>query len=340
MFRKAFLSEVLLSSIPLSNIPLSNIPLSKALRSGLCGLFLGLALNVTAEPALVTDDPPEAPVVPNPTVVQEKNLVLARLKEEQRLRDNSFAITPHNTNYLLPLTHTDRINEEPFADSGQELQHTEVEFQVSFKAAINEKPLWRDNGFLYFAYTAKSFWQAYNTGESSPFRDTNHEPEVFLTFTTPYHAFGAEVPIVSVGVSHQSNGRSGIQSRSWHRVYARATLEYEKYYFSFKPWWRIPESRKTGPDDAKGDDNPDIYNYLGYFELRGFRRYGDSELSVMVRNNLRSNNKGAIEFGYSYPFAKTKRGYIQLFHGYGETLMDYNHKTTRIGIGFMLNNWL
>lgn len=314
------------------------------MRKDVLRIWLSFSLMAVAQTCLavndvVTDQPPEAPAVPNPTV-EEKNLILERLEEERRLQENSFAITPHNINYLLPLTHTTRPNEEPFADTEQNLQHTEVEFQVSFKVAVNEKPLWRDNGFLYFAYTARSFWQAYNTDESSPFRDTNHEPEMFLAFTTPFRALGAEVPVVSVGMSHQSNGRSGVQSRSWHRVYAKATLEYEKYYFSFKPWWRIPEHRKSSADDATGDDNPDIHKYLGYFELRGFRRYGDNELSLMLRNNLHSDNKGAIELGYSYPFAKTKRGYIQLFHGYGETLLDYNHKTTRIGIGIMLNNWL
>jgi len=313
----------------------------KLMRCYVLAVLLGVTLPVVAddETTVTSDQPPEAPAVPNPTTEKE-NLVLERFREEQRLLENSFAITPHNINYLLPLSHTERTNDAPFAENDQELQHTEVEFQVSFKVAVNEKPLWGDNGFIYFAYTARSFWQAYNTKESSPFRDTNHEPEVFLTFTTPYHAFGAQVPVVSFGLSHQSNGRSGIQSRSWHRVYARATLEYEKYYFSIKPWWRIPERSKRGPDDAKGDDNPDIHKYLGYFELRGFRRYGDNELSIMVRNNLHSDNKGAIEFGYSYPFAKTKRGYVQLFHGYGDTLLDYNHRTTRIGIGIMLNNWL
>lgn len=269
-----------------------------------------------------------------------KNLVLERLKEERLLQQSSFAITPHHTNYVLPLTHTTRPNEQPYADTDVELQHTEMEFQVSFKVAVNEKPLLNDNGYLYFSYTAKSFWQAYNTNESSPFRDTNHEPEVFVTFTTDAQALGASIPVVSFGFSHQSNGRSDEQSRSWNRVFARVAFEYEKYYWSFKPWWRLPESGKDGPDDPKGDDNPDIDDYLGYFELRGFRRYGANELSLMVRNNLRSENRGAIELGYSYPFAKTKRGYVQLFHGYGESLLDYNHRTTRLGIGIMLNNWL
>lgn len=296
------------------------------------GFWMTLSV-LLVQPALAEPEPP-------PAAGQEKNLVLERLEEERKVQQIGLAFTPHNLNYLLPLTHTTRPNEQAFADDPLELQHTEVEFQVSLKAPINDNPIWRDRGFVYFAYTAKSFWQAYNTDESSPFRDTNHEPEVFLAVTTDWRALGAELPMFHLGLSHQSNGRSGLQSRSWNRVYLRVTLEYEKYYWNFKPWWRLPESGKDGPDDPSGDDNPDIDDYYGYFELRGFRRYGQNELGLMLRNNLRSQNRGALELGYSYRIGRSKRGYVKLFHGYGESLLDYNHRTTRLGLGIMLNNWL
>ena len=31
----------------------------------------------------------------------------------------------------------------------------------------------------------------------------------------------------------------------------------------FKPWYRISESEKETPLDPRGDDNPDIYKYMG-----------------------------------------------------------------------------
>ncbi|PWK53624.1 phospholipase A [Pleionea mediterranea] len=267
-------------------------------------------------------------------------LIKHRMGEELKAYNNTFSLIPHKINYILPLTYQNDPNEAPFSQSNRNLMNTEVKFQVSFKVPVTKETLFEDNGYLFFGYTSKSVWQAYNTDESSPFRDTNHEPEIMLMFTTDTEWLGAKVPLVTFGFSHQSNGQQDGLSRSWNRLYMDVLMEYEKFYISFKPWYRIPERAKRDVFDAKGDDNPDIDDYFGYFELRAFRKINDNELSIMLRNNLRSDNRGAIEMNYSYPFNKKVRGYVQLFHGYGETLLDYNHKNTRLGIGFMLNNWL
>ncbi len=271
---------------------------------------------------------------------QEDNLVARRIQLELEAYENTFALIPHKTNYILPLTYQNNPNQAPFVDTNRSLMNTEVKFQVSFKVPVTKQTLFEDNGYLFFGYTSRSVWQAYNTDESSPFRDTNHEPEIMLTFLSDTKLFGAHIPMFTAGLSHQSNGQSGGLSRSWNRIYMSVTMEYEKFYVNFKPWWRIPERQKRDANDVKGDDNPDIDDYYGYFELTAFRRIHNNELSIMLRNNLRSENRGAIELNYSYPFSKKVRGYVQLFHGYGETLLDYNHKNTRLGIGFMINNWL
>jgi phospholipase A1 len=63
----------------------------------------------------------------------------------------------------------------------------------------------------------------------------------------------------------------------------------------------------------------------------------------MSRNNLESGfDKGAVELSWSfplwdYPFLK---GYVQYFYGYGESLIDYNNRVNKIGLGISLSDWL
>ncbi|MDU5189976.1 MAG: phospholipase A, partial [Mixta calida] len=44
------------------------------------------------------------------------------------------------------------------------------------------------------------------------------------------------------------------------------------------------------------------------------------------------------ELGWSYPISEHVRFYTQVFSGYGESLIDYNHRQTRVGVGVTLND--
>lgn len=274
---------------------------------------------------------------------EESTLVKDRLQQERGAHENRFAILPHKPNYILPITFNSSPNEDGFDLAGdqREIDNLEIKFQVSFKTPFWEKPF-GENSALFFAYTGQSYWQAYNSDVSSPFRETNHQPEIFAAWATDWKLGDWQVPAFSIGVEHQSNGRSGLSSRSWNRLFTQWVFEKDRWVVAFRPWWRIPEGEKDDPLDPKGDDNPDIYDYMGYFELQTRYQWNDHNFGIMLRNNLRSDNKGAAQFDWTFPLdEKGKlRGYVQYFNGYGESLIDYNRRTNRLGVGFVLTDWL
>ncbi len=274
------------------------------------------------------------------TAAQAEGVIEKRRALERYSHDNPFVLTPHRPNYLLPAVYTTNPNTASLEED-EDLQHTEVQFQLSLKVLVAEN-LIGNNGHLSFAYTNHSFWQAYNRDVSAAFRESIHEPELFITFENDWKIFGARNSANQFILNHQSNGRGDGFSRSWNRLMFNSIWERDNFVLSFMPWYRIPEDEKDSPDDPVGDDNPDIEKYLGNFELRGIYQAAHSQtLSLMLRNNLRSDNKGAVEIGYSFPIGSTKlKGYLKYFNGYGESLIDYNHHIQSIGIGLSLSDWL
>ncbi|MBQ4889643.1 MULTISPECIES: phospholipase A [Shewanella] len=275
-----------------------------------------------------------------------ESLVDERVKSETETSEKRFVITPHKVNYILPYTYNDTPNTAPYVDfktgnddADEHVDNAEAKFQISFKF-----PLWYnvfgDNGHLFFAYTNQSYWQVYNKDISSPFRETNHEPEIFMLFNNDWEVAGLRNSFWGLGAVHQSNGKSGSLSRSWNRIYGEMVFDRGPFALGFKAWYRIPEDEKETPTSADGDDNPDIGDYMGNFEVTAIYGLGEHRFTLMGRNNLDSPNKGAIEATWSYPILGNLRLYTQYFNGYGESMIDYNHHNQRIGIGVSINDIL
>lgn len=257
---------------------------------------------------------------------------------------NPQAITQHNMNYFLFMGYNNELNNFPLSAYGQQeedgfndLQPFEAKFQFSIKALLGA---FENGSRLYFGFTSLSFWQVYNSKQSSPFRETNYEPEIFWTIPFHFRFLSREINVATLGFSHQSNGQSLPGSRSWNRLYAILEWEAGDFVVQFKPWYRIPEQRKDDPTVSSGDDNPDIDKYMGHFELSGQLRNHRNSLGFMVRNNLRSDNKGAFQLDWTFPVRYQLKPYIQYFVGYGESLIDYNALTRRVSVGILLGEWL
>ncbi len=282
--------------------------------------------NADGNQAIVTDSALEAP-----------SLLIRQWQQTSQKERGSFVISPYRPSYLMPISYNARPNKEPYkllADKA-ELDSVEIKYQLSFKAKI-WPALLSERGDLWLAYTQQSFWQAYNGNISSPFRETNYEPEFIYSWRSNLHWAGLTGRVVSIGLNHQSNGRSDPLSRSWNRIVASALFDRgTNFAVSLKGWWRIPESDES-------DDNPDIEEYIGRGEVWTYYRYNKQTFSAMLRNNFRlDDNRGALQFDWTHPIGKSPiQGYVQYFWGYGDGMIDYDHISQRLSFGIMLMNWL
>ncbi len=252
----------------------------------------------------------------------------------------TWNIRAHQPVYLLPAFWTSEKNELPHSPNPenteteqQNLKSMEAKFQISLKTKAAEN-LFGSNGDVWLGYTQSSRWQVYNSEESRPFRETNYEPEASLMFHTNYNVLGLNGRLFGVTLNHQSNGRSDPLSRSWNRVIFNLGFEKDNFALMLRPWYRIEE-------DFKDDNNPDIKNYIGRGDLTAFYRWKENEFSLMLRHSLKGgdDSHGAAQFDWAFPIKGNLRGHFQLFDGYGESLIDYNHSATYVGLGVSLMNW-
>ena len=253
-----------------------------------------------------------------------------------------LTVREHNPMYLMPVWYNSSPNYAPSSPTrGSALQERfsdqkriETKMQVSFKSKIAED-LFKSRADLWFGYTQKSDWQIYNQGRrSAPFRNTDYEPEIFITQPVKSRLpWGGRLRMLGVGFAHQSNGQSRPESRSWNKVYAMAGMEWGKLTVIPRVWMRLFDS------SGKDNDNPDLTKYLGYGDVKLQYRLNDKHnFSTTLRYNPKSGY-GAAEAAYTFPIKGKLQGVVRGFHGYGESLIDYNHKQSGIGFGLMFNGW-
>lgn len=253
-----------------------------------------------------------------------------------------WSARPHDANYFLPFYLHTRPNRSPmtptlgaYTFTEDEMRDVELKFQLSLKTKAMEN-VFGTNADLWIGYTQQSHWQVYNENHSRPFRAHDYQPEIFLT--QPVSAelpFGGRLRVLGAGGVHHSNGETDPLSRSWNRLYVMGGAEWGKLTIMPRLWTRL--NRKEG---SKPEDNPDITDYYGHGDVRFLYQLDKGKnLSGMVRFNP-STKKGAVELNYAYPLHRGISGYLQIFHGYGQSLVDYNHEATSVGLGIVLNDWM
>jgi phospholipase A1/A2 len=249
---------------------------------------------------------------------------------------NGAPLKVHKQNYFL-MSHTATPNDAPTSPNPQNqvpfnyrLDHKEVKFQISIKSDVIDIT---DRQAIWAGYTQQSYWQMFDTKHSNPFRESNYEPE--LTYSYRPRNTGSQSGIAAsffnAGVVHQSNGQSLPRSRSWNRVYFQAGLEHE--FGDNARLAILPRYWKRLGGGGIDDDNPDILHYLGRgdLELRYYRGHG--MLSTIIRAH-------SLQWDLALPLRaltiQNANLHLQYFHGYGESLIDYNQSHTTLGIGLSM----
>ncbi len=229
-------------------------------------------------------------------------------------------ISSYEDNYVLG-SFIDDINQGAYDEVGSDmdsLQNFEVKFQ--FSASV---PIYRFNSgsMLMGSYTQKSLWQLANPAISSPFRETNYKPQIFVAHQSNMLLFNH----VEAGYKHESNGQSHALTRSWDRLYVAAERFSGPVEYGIHAWW------------VMSSEKDDMENYYAPYELWAKVYTRGGEINTRGFYNF-DYDKGGVELGYTFHLNKMIGMYIQGYHGYGETLIDYNHSHTRIGVGIKLMN--
>lgn len=234
--------------------------------------------------------------------------------------EQSCDVDWHKPIFILPYTYS----------RDYESDSTELLFGVSARLRPLALP-------LYFAYSQRSYWSVYDASRSRPFRETVYNPEIFYRWMPAPKRGSGFAWGIDGGYEHESNGRDIPASRSWDRLYFAPFIERRATALQLKLWYRLPEDGKDDPLDAHGDDNPDIEDYLGYGELHLHRQFSrNRRLHAMARLNPDTGN-GALMLQHNWRINEGDLFWqAYAFHGYGESLTDYNDSVTRIGIGFAL----
>jgi phospholipase A1 len=274
-----------------------------------------------------------APPVAAAKVVPEASI--SRTVQTWELDDASkrglFAFRPYRDDYLLVTNYSTSSNKAPFIDqtpAGLDAKHVELTFQLSFKMKALED-IGGSPVDLWLGYTQNSFWQAYNRAASSPFRESNYQPELMAVAPLHFGVGGLDFRFVNLGLVHQSNGQSGTLSRSWNRVYAQVGADAGNFAVDMRLWKRLDTS-------VKDNDNVDITDYLGHGDLHASYRVNGQEFSLTARRNFATRH-GSLEAGWAIPIKANLKGYLHLFSGYGESLIDYNYSQKSLGAGFLVD---
>ncbi|MGQ2980579.1 MAG: phospholipase A [Polaromonas sp.] len=311
------------------------------------------AADVLLLPAMVTEAPDGKQIGCRNTKYSE----LSRFWELQRGTDcDTFGIRGYRPISLM-WSGSDSVNNQPSSPApGHTVttpfnyKRSEARLQLSVRTKVAKGLLTSATGdesgsdSVWLGYTQQSYWQLFNGGISRPFRTTDHEPEVVYIYPHMIDLPGGwKYRLSGLGLTHQSNGQSLPLSRSWNRVYLMGAAEKElggdaSLTLQARIWQRLRES-------SGSDDNPGISDFIGRAEVAGTWHINKvHSLGMTVRHSLKSDARGSVKLEWmkastAIADSAALRYHVQLFSGYGDSLIDYNRRRNVLSVGLSLVDW-
>ena len=235
----------------------------------------------------------------------------------RRALDNGPYFTLYKDNYFIAGT---TIGGKPTATN------SDVKFQVSIAQRLTKSTL-PFNTYLYLFYTQKCMWNVFEN--SMPMHDFNFNPGIGLA----KHLFvkNRYVGKVTLMIEHESNGRDGIESRSWNKVSLASNIFIDPNFMVHGKVW-IPI--------IDGQNNQDILYYSGIYQVGTTfttpnKRFGFA-LTMVKRKGWNFKYNTIWEVNYRLFKDENQFLFLQYYNGYGENLLDYNQYHSRLRIGLVI----
>lgn len=203
-------------------------------------------------------------------------------------------------------------------------ENTNIKFQISISQRLTKTTL-PLGSYLFLFYSQKCFWNVLE--KSFPMTDLNFNPGIGLT--KPLFVKNRYVGKVSLIAEHESNGRDGVESRSWNRLSFSGSIMIDPMMVVHGKFW-IPF--------IDGQNNRDLLDYYGIYQVGASfqnpsNRWG---LSVILtkRRGWRLNYNTVVELSYRLFRRDNQSLFLQYYNGYGEGMLAYKefHSMLRVGI--------
>lgn len=203
-------------------------------------------------------------------------------------------------------------------------ENTNIKFQISVAQRLTRSTL-PLGSYLFLFYTQKCFWNMLEN--SMPMTDLNFNPGIGLT--KPLFVKNRFVGKINLVLEHESNGRDGIESRSWNKVSLGGSIMIDPRITVHGKFW-IPI--------VDGQNNRDILDYCGIYQvgtsfMSTNSRWGASVI-LTKRRGWKLNYNTVLEFSYRIFPRDNQYIFVQYYNGYGEGLLAYKefHSQLRVGI--------